>query len=233
MTVTEMQTYVAQILADTSNTKWQNSTHILPSLNNAQEELVLRIASYASKNRRAFELLGEIEKKSSTLSVASTGYALSGLDTAGPYMRNGFVACSCTIDETTKWCQYIPSADLEQQSNYYLKGSDDMPLCYTFNETLYILASTGTYPISAILYYIREPKTLVASGATGYQVTTCELNALFHRLICEMAAANCWRMMGDESSLRKYDNIMKRIEMKIQSIAMGGLLAPKIVEEGV
>ena len=226
MTVAEMVTYVSQILSDTGFTKWQSSTHIVPSLNNAQNEFVLRILSFVSQNRKAHELIGELESKTTSINIASTGYALSGVDSSAPYMRNGFVAASCTIDGETVWCNYLPSPDIKKQQNYFLRGNDDKPDCYVFNERFYVVASTGSYPVPTIIYYIREPRVFVSSGATGYQITTCELNAMFHYLICEMAAAKCWRMLGDESSIRKYENIMKLINDEIQGIAIGGMIAP-------
>ena len=131
-----------------------------------------------------------------------------------------------SIDGETVWCNYLPSPDIKKQQNYFLRGNDDKPDCYVFNERFYVVASTGSYPVPTIIYYIREPRVLVSSGATGYQITTCELNAMFHYLICEMAAAKCWRMLGDESSIRKYENIMKLINDEIQGIAIGGMIAP-------
>ncbi|MHC4325318.1 MAG: hypothetical protein ACYSUX_13730, partial [Planctomycetota bacterium] len=97
LTVTQMQTYVSQILSDTGNVKWTNATHILPALNSAQEEFVIKILSFTSQNRNAFEVLSEIQasKVASVASVASGGYALSGVDsTPGPFMRNGLINAS-------------------------------------------------------------------------------------------------------------------------------------------
>jgi len=233
MTVSEMQTYVAQILADTSNTKWQNATHILPAINSAQEEFVIKVLGLIGQNRAAFGILSELQKESSSLSIGTSGYALSGVDSTAPFMRNGLIAVKCTIDSATRWCQIISIADFGQQNNYYAQGNSERPLAYEFNETIYILASSGDYPVTSVIYYIREPKVLVASGASGYQATTCELNAVYHRMISEIAVANCWRLLGDESSLQKYDRMMQRIDQRIQTIAMSGQVAPKVREQEI
>lgn len=232
MTVSEQVTYVSQILADTGNIKWQSSTHILPALNSAQEEFVIKILGFASQNRRAFEVLSEIQA-SSTQSITTSGYALSGLDATAPFMRNGLITAKATIDSETRWFQVIALADLPQQQNIYAQGNDERPLIYEFGETLYILVSSGSYPVNTTFYYIREPKTLVASGASGYQTTTCELNAVYHRMISEIAAANCWRLLGDESSLLKYDRMMKRIDERIQGIAVSGIIGPRTREQEI
>ena len=234
MTVANMEDYVSQLLADTGSTKWTDANDILPALLSAQEEFVIKILGYARENRKVFEVLSEIQAIKTGASVATTGYALSGVDTTpGPFLRNGFIAASCTLDSVTRWCQEIDVADLGKQRNKWYAGNDERPLCYVYNEVFYILASTGSYPITASIYYIREPRTLVASGASGYQVTTCELNAAYHRLISEMAFANCLRMTGDESSLAKYDRIMAKIEPRIQAIAMTGIKGNKITDEEI
>ena len=234
MDVSSMVIYVSSLLGDTSNQKWTSSTHIVPALNSAQEEFIIKILGYLSQNRNAYDVLSELQASKSSASVATTGYALSGVDsTPGPVMRNGVIAVSCTLDSVTRWCQKMDIADLEKQRNYYFKGNDERPKYYVFNEILYIVASTGSYPITATFYYIREPKALVASGASGYQVTTCELNGIYHRLISEIAAANCWRMLGDESSSAKYDRIMQRIEPRIQGIAMSGVVGVKIEDKEI
>ena len=100
MTVSEQLTYCAQILADTGNIKWQNTTHILPALNSAQEEFVMKVLGYVPRNRRAFEVLSEIQV-TTTQSVSTSGYALSGLDSTAPFMRNGLITASLCINDTT------------------------------------------------------------------------------------------------------------------------------------
>jgi hypothetical protein len=236
LTVTQQQTLVAQLLTDTSNTKWTNAAHILPQLNAAQEEFVTKVISFTSQNRRAFELLSELQatKSASVASVASGGYALSGVDsTPGPFMRNGLIAASVTVDDVTRWCQIISAADLNTQRNRYTQGNDERPLCYIFNETFYLLVSSGSYPVTTTLYYIREPKELVAAGASGYQVTTCELAGIYHRIICEIAAANCWRLLGDEASLNKYDRMMARINDKFKTLIPANIVGEPVQEAEV
>lgn len=226
MTVTEQVTYISQILGDTNNVKWQSATHIVPALNSAQEEFVTKILAFKQKEEQSVNALSELQKTVSS-AISTSGYAMSGVDSTAPFARNGLLAVNCTIDGESRWCQIIFPSDLRNQQNQYLKGNDERPLSYEFNEIVYVLASTGSYPVTSVIYYIREPKVLVASGASGYQATTCELNAVYHRLIAEIAAANCWRMLGDEASLAKYDRIMTRIEPRIQSIIVSGTIGAK------
>lgn len=221
MTVAEQVVYVSQILADTSNKKWTSTTHIVPALNSAQEEFVIKILAFKQQAKQAINALSELEE-TVTSNISTSGYAMSGVDASAPFMRNGLIAVNCTLDGKSRWGQIIYPSDLRQQQNQYLKGNDERPLAYEYNEKVYVLASTGSYPVASVIYYIRELKVLISSGASGYQATTCELNAVYHRLIAEIAAANCWRMLGDESSITKYDKIMARIEPRIQSIVVSG-----------
>ena len=114
MTVAEMQDYVSQLLADTGSTKWTDADAVLPALRSAQEEFVIKILGFASQNRKVFEVLSEIQTTKTT-NVATTGYALSGVDSSpGPFMRNGLVTASATLDSVTRWCQIMDVADLSQ-----------------------------------------------------------------------------------------------------------------------
>ena len=149
---------------------------------------------------------------------------MSGVDSSKPCVRNGIIAAKATIDGETRWCRVIQASGLSEQQNIYMQGNDERPMYYEFGETFYIVVSNGSYPVDTTIYFIREPKVLVASSVSGYQVTTCELNAVYHRLISEIAAANCWRMLGDESSLAKYDRMIARIEERIQAIVFGNVL---------
>jgi hypothetical protein len=73
----------------------------------------------------------------------------------------------------------------------------------------------------------------VAAGAAGYQVTTCELAGIYHRLIAEIAAANCWRLLGDEASIAKYDRMMQRINMRIKDLMPSGIVGEPVKEAEV
>ena len=222
MTVAQQVTYVSQLLGDTSNSKWTSATHILPALNSAQEEFILKILAFAKQSKDAIGVISELQAKKTSASVTTTGYALSGLDASAPFHRNGLIAVNPTLDSVSRWCEIIKPIDLSQQQNYYKKGNDERPQAYEYNEVIYILASNGSYPITADIYYIREPKELVTATVSGYQTNTCELSRVFHRLIAEIATANCWRMTGDESSALKHDRIMQRIDVRIKSIALSG-----------
>ena len=230
MNVSAQQTYVAQLLGDTSNLKWSNANHILPALNTAQFDLVHKLLAYNGENENVFDVLTEIQT-STTQSIDTTGYDLDGLaDDPGPFIPGGYVASKCTIDEVTRWVSRIPMKNLTQQNNRYLKGNDERPMCYIYNNVYNLIITTGSYPISTTIYYIREPKALVASGASGYQAETCELNTIFHRLMCEMAAAECRRHVGDEIGLSNYQIIMEKVERQVQLIALGNAFEPKAEE---
>ena len=220
MTVSAMQTLVSQILTGAStNTKWDATTAVLPALNTAQLELVNRVLGYSAKTDRAYDLLSEVQASKST-SVDTTGYALSGVASdPGPFMH--YVASYGTIDNEVRWVSKIPFRNLAQQNNDYLKGNDERPMCYIFTHTYYLIVDSGSYPITTVIYYIREPKELVASGASGYQVTTCELNSSWHRTLCKMAAAECHRFVGDESNFAKYQALSKEADTEIGARVMG------------
>uniref|UniRef100_A0A6M3L666 Uncharacterized protein n=1 Tax=viral metagenome TaxID=1070528 RepID=A0A6M3L666_9ZZZZ len=226
MIVSAMQTLVSQILTGAStNTKWNATTAVLPALNNAQLEFVHKAIAYSAGSDTIFDELGELQASTSQ-SVNTTGYDLDGLASSpGPFLY--YVASKITIDDTTRWVDRISFKDLDKQNNKYTAGCDEDPKCYIFTNTYFLLLTTGSYPVTATVYYIREPKELVASGASGYQVTTCELKSAFHRLICKMAAAECHRTAGDEYNFKKYESLMNECEIQIQAIAKGTIAQPK------
>jgi len=223
MTVTAMQTLVAQILGDPSNQKYTNANQILPSLNTAQMEFVHKALAYGAGGENIFDQLTELQA-STEQSVDTTGYDLDGLASSpGPFIPGGYIASRGTIDSVTRWIARVPMRSLAQRNNTYLKGNDENPLCYIFTNNYYLLVTTGTYPVTTTIYYIREPKELVASGASGYQVTTCELNTMHHRLICKMAAADCFLLSKE---LERYMALSKEIEDEIKMIATGNKVEP-------
>jgi len=228
MTVSEMQTYTARLLGDPSNNTWDADDYVLPALNNAQKDFVIKLLGIPQS--RSFDVLSELQA-STTQTISTSGYALSGLDSdPGPFVRNGYIMSKATIDNEVKWVSRIPVSNLPRQDNYYMKGSDDNPLCYILTDTYYILIDAGTYSVSVTIYYIREPKELVASDVEGYQIITCEINPIYHEFLCEMATVECFRMKGDQTNMAKYAAGLKEIDSKIQSIAVGSVKEPQAAD---
>ena len=220
MTVSEMDTYVSRLLNDVNSTKWTQAAFRLPALNAAQKEFMLKLMGYGFDNPNVLGAVSELVADQE-VSVASSGYTVSSLTLR--YMHNGFVGAKCILNEVELWATRVPVSDLNQQNNRYahVKGSDSNPVVYFLGGTLYVLAGLGSYPVTTTLYYVREPKELVASGASGYQVTTCELNTMYHELICRMAAADCHRQVSDEVNYRKFIDLKKETDAFIEHIARG------------
>lgn len=228
MTVSAMQTLVAQLLGDTGNTRWTAASHILPALNISQHDFMFKLLAYSGgENDNVYDALTELQASKST-SVDTSGYALSGLNsTPGPMVSSGYIASKGTIDSVVRWTKRIPLKDISRLNNRFEGGNDENPAVYILSNTYYLVVTTGTYPVTMTIYYIREPKELVASGASGYQATTCELNPSQHRLICEMAAGECHRMVGDQTNATKYKLIEEKTDKIIQSIAIGSKVQPQ------
>jgi len=175
----------------------------------------------------SFDVLTEIQASVET-SVDTSGYALSNLNSSpGPFIPGGFVASEILVDSKKRWAARIPFKNLPQQNNRYLKGNSEKPVIYIFSDTFHVLVTPGSYPVTATIYYIREPKELVALSASGYQVTICELNTIHHRLISKMAAAECHRMAGDAPNMSKYIALTKETNLEIRQIALGNAIEPK------
>ena len=227
MTVAQMQTLTAQLLGDTNNNKWDATTAILPALNIAQMAFVHKMIGYSAQTENVFDVLTEIQT-STEKSVDTTGYDLDNLATSpGPFISGGYVASKILVDAKEKWAARIPFKNLPQQNNRYLEGNSEKPVVYIFTNTFYVLVTAGSYPVTATIFYLREPKELVASGASGYQVATCELNTIHHRLISKMAAAECHRMAGDTPNISKYMALTRENDLEIQQIALGNAVEPK------
>jgi len=226
MNVSAQQTYVSQLLGDTGNVKWTIADFILPALNTSQFEFVQKLLAYGAGDENIYDMLTNLQD-STTQSVDTVGYDLDGLVATKRIIPGGYIASKCTVDSVTRWVTRISMSNLPQQNNRYLKGSDERPVCYIYQNTYFLIVTAGSYPLSATIYFIREPKELVASGAIGYQVATCEVSTIFHRLICKMAAAECHRMVGDQVNLTKYQAIMGEVDREVQAIATHGRVEPK------
>lgn len=175
MTVTEMLSILGLELGDPNENQFIESDK-LNLLNSAQDEIISDI------------LVSGVDKlwglqKEKQFNVGSSGYALSNL---GNYkmLENGYIASRIT---NSTWIYRQSVDDIGEMQNELLDGTDDNPVCVFFANkyNLYV----DTYPKNVTMWYIRKPKTLVASGAseTDYTTTTCELSNIFHPLVIKRA----------------------------------------------
>ena len=226
MTVSAMQDKVSNLLGDPNNGTWTDATHILPALNFAQDQFVISVLAYGQGNDNVFDALSELQT-AKEITVGSSGYNLDDLNSSpGPVVRGGLISSKVVLDNETKWVARRPIRNLAQKANRYLKGSDERPTCYLLDNTYYLEVDSGSLNATVTLYYVREPKELVASGATGYQVATCELNGIYHELVSRMATAECHRMKGDDTNFNKYKSLAVEFEADLMKIALGGASEP-------
>jgi hypothetical protein len=191
---------------------------LLKFLNIAQDEVVVYVLSLAKKQRSVYDLFTGV-MATTDISLVSEGYALADLSTPGLMASpDAFIRAEATID-SVKQRVVRRSADQEGLAqNQYLAGNDEYPLLYFENNKIMLDADAGTEP-TLTYQYIRKPKELVARGATGYQVTTCELTYVFEKPIMLMAEAEIEKIKGD---LNKYDRIRKEAFEYLGALVSGG-----------
>ena len=114
MTVSEMDTILSKVLDDPNSRIWTQSTHRLPALNIAQRSIVMNILGFSkNKTHKTFDLLLGVQA-SKSVSVDTTGYAVSGLHPTPGRMisETGFMRAEVTLDETLKRCtRYSPDKE--------------------------------------------------------------------------------------------------------------------------
>lgn len=211
-----MDTLLKQLLGDPNSYRWSQTNHRLPTLNSAQRTLAMKILGYGSKDNPTFDLLLGIQA-SKECSTDTTGYALSGLHpTPGRMLsETGFMRANATLDGVTQRCvRHTPDKEGLKQ-NEYMIGSNLYPVIRFEANKLYIDVDAGEYPLTVNLFYIREPKELVVSGATGYQVTTCELDTGLHDLVVKYAEGLCRRIGND---FQQYQLIAQEVENELQAV---------------
>lgn len=186
MTVSEMLTTLGIELADPNEYQF-SSTIKLNLLNLAQEEIVSELSVLGPE--RLWSL--QYEK---SFDVTSSGYALSNF---GDYamLEYGYIHSVLTTGGTP----IRRITDIGILSNYFYQGTDAMPLCYLMANKYYLKVSS--YPKNVTLTYLRKPKTLVASAASGYQVTTSELNPIYHPLILARAKTKAWLALNNSQQV--------------------------------
>lgn len=225
LTVSAMDTRLKSLLGDANSTKYTQATHRLPALNMAQTEIVLKLLAYHQKYRGVFDILREIQTSQATSAItsATSGYALSGLTRA--MVANGFMQLQATINSTIRYITKLSPDRAGLTKNQYLYGTDENPVAYILANSLYV--QCDTYDVTPTIWYVREPGEMVASGAAGTQVTTCELNPLMHELVVQLAAAIA-REMGEE--YQQAGLIRNNVDLQIQMLATGQMNEPAQVE---
>jgi hypothetical protein len=200
----------------------------LTAMNNGQNELVLRLLAFGEKYQGVFDLLGEV-MESESVSVGTTGYALSGLSNRY-FMTNGYVLSRITVDGEYEYPTRLSADRIGITQNYYFAGIDEDPIIYFQGGKLFILVSIGSYPVSVQFTYIGEPYTLAtsASGSGPSQsVATPDLNPLMHDLITKIAQRDLLRYRGDATDFKEAQEIERQVTLEIQSLAMGEKASPK------
>lgn len=218
MTSTVMDTRLSQLLADPNGNHWTQATHRVPSLNNAQSDLVMRLLAFGEQYKHIFGLLSGIQKKE-TVNVTAGGYALSGL--TGTIMQNGYVNSSVLLDDVTKYPTKIDADQLGLTKNFFFRGTNISPKCYIWESKYYLLVDTGSFPVSTTFYYIRESATI----AVGSQDS--ELNVIMHNLIIKMAMVRCYSMRSAQTDLARIQQLEKEINIDIMSLVRGDKFEPK------
>lgn len=209
MTVLEMCLYLGDLLNDnTDSTTGEgqtfNAAKKLRVLNRMQDKFMSMVVN---------EALTEMELTKAIANLESTGYDLSGLATGQKYFR--YVNSKNTTDNI--YITRIESGQVGETDNSLFAGTEDDPKCYIFKNYYWLLVATADYPKNVQLWYIKRPSILVVSGPGSGEVSTCQLNPMFHGIICRMANAEM------KSITKDYENAAAIIQdVNQEVIAING-----------
>lgn len=200
----------------------------LTALNNAQNELVVKILGFSEKFEGAYDLLSEITESESH-SVSTAGFDFSSLTTRN-ILRNGLINSRITIDGEFKFPVRYSIDKIGYEENSYLSGSDDYPTCHFVGNKYFLDIDVGSYPKTVTFWYIGEPYSLAttASGSGKTQaVTTPDINVIGHDLIARIAERDLRIGRGDQSDFQEAALIDKMVSEQIIALVRGNVAEPK------
>lgn len=225
---------VSTILSDLGNALNDPNSQVftsalkLTALNNAQNELVLRILAFGDDFQGIYDLFSEIVEEE-TKSVGTSGFGLGGLSNRN-ILRNGFINSRITVSGEFKFVVRYTIDKLGVTQNYYLSGTDEDPTCRIVTNKYYIDLDVGSYPKNVTMWYVGEPYTM-AAAATGsgktQSVATPDLNVIMHDLLAKIAERDLRRGRGDPSDFKEAQEIERQVNLEIQSLVRGQKQTPK------
>lgn len=200
----------------------------LTALNNAQNELVLKIMGFSGEFEGIYDLLSDIVEKE-IKSVGTSGFNLANLSNRN-ILRNGFINSRITIAGEFKFPVRYTLDKLGLSENTYLSGSDDYPVSRIENNIYYLDIDVGSYPINVTMWYIGEPFEMAASASGSgktQKVATSDLNVLMHDLLAKIAERDLRTGRGDPTDFNEAAFIDKQVNEQILALVQGQKMTPK------
>lgn len=222
LSVTQMDTQLAENLGDPNGRRWDHAKRIT-ALNSAQRDAVNTVLSLGSKDYPTFGSLTNLQAYSS-ISIETDGYLLSGLDSSpGPLIgEQGFIRARVTAyatDTTQVDMVHISPQSGENGDNYYTQTSFNFPyIRFTATDVCAEIGTDDEFPVTVDFTYIRRPKTLVTDSVTGYQTDQGDIDSVFHDSVVKLAEAYCRRMADD---FQQYGAIRTEAMDDIKQIVLG------------
>lgn len=177
----------------------------------AQRKTQMDILSLARGHNKTFDLLLDFLAQA-TVSIETDGYALSGLaSTPGPLLcPDAIIRAECTLGSVLQRCVIRKTDEEVLSQNYYMQGNNEYPVLYYENGKLYIDVTTGSYPVSTIINYIRDSKTLVTTDAAGYQTDSMEFGEGLEDIVMRNAYAESMRtFVGADAYKAAREDVMQ------------------------
>jgi hypothetical protein len=210
MDVTEMLTIWRTALGD-PNAQRFSDTNGLIFLNQSQNTLANNLP-----DGKITSLIKQVSNSDFTndpdVSISyATRVVLSDLDTDfGEFFRIISVIYGSSGSNMSALANYrvIYDDELVSYLNEILVGTNDDPVCWI--QDGYLNLSPLKTPWH--MYYIRKPKELVKSGASGYRTTICEFNVRYHDVVVDYAVYLAFMAVGQVAEAeRLLQNISNRI----------------------
>ncbi len=202
MTVLEMCLLLGDLMNDDTDTttgegnEWTAAKKVR-FLSRAQERFCALVVNDA---------LTELEVTKSVSAMTSSGFAFSGLGSSLKYFR--YVNAKNTTDNV--FFTKIESGQVGQTDNSLAAGEDDDPLCYIYKNTFFPIFTSANRDVD--IWYIKRPPDLVVSSPSGSQVSTSEINPMYHWHIVSLAEA--WM----KSATKEFENASALIKTAFDEI---------------
>ncbi len=226
-TVSVLVTDLGNSLNDT-NEQVFTSTLKLTALNNAQNELVLRLLGFSGKFQGIYDLLSDIVEEE-IISVGTSGFNLDNIVNRN-FLRNGYINSRINISGVDRFPVRYTIDRFGITENSFMAGSDEDPVCRLVTNKYFLDIDVGSYPKNVTIWYVGEPYNM-ASSASGsgktQSVATSDLNVLFHDLLVLLAKVELLLSRGTPRDLHEATVANQRASAQIQSLIKGQGSEPK------
>lgn len=187
-----------QVSAGNSDGERFSANERLQALDAAYNQVVIGVLGYTRQQRSAYQLLGELTQREQTAIVAG-GNSLNNFNYG--VAAGGVIGVECNINGKEVWAVERDVDDLQWSSNQWFQGNDLRPVYYIQSNLLKVEVTLGSYPFTAYVHYIRQPRKLNYNATNSIYTASLETNPLLDEIIVSGAVAVAQQMSDDQDKV--------------------------------